>query len=661
MSITKTITDLVDYLNTCRDAYYNYNRSIISDEQYDKLFDELKKLEEETGIVLTNSPTQTVGYTVKSELEEVEHKYPLLSLDKTQSYSDMLKFCSGHKMLFMYKVDGLTCQLTYKDGKLFRAETRGDGFVGEDITHNARTFIGVPATIPYKGEIRITGEAVINRKDFLYINETLGDIYKNPRNLASGSVRQLDSTICDKRKVRFIVWNANDLSENDSMYNGLMNADKIGFTIVHFAVMNNIANEEQIETTFNNIRNHTQTDYIPIDGIVAMYDSMSYGASLGKTAHHFNNGLAFKFYNESYETTLNKVEFTIGKTGVLTPTAVFDPVDIDGTTVTKASVHNISILGQLNLCVDDCIEVYKANEIIPQIRVNNTKHNSPSEYLKLVPNKCPYCGSDTAIKKSDDSDTRNLFCTNKQCKGVLLKKLSAFVSRNAMNIDGLSEKTLEKFIDLGFIKCYSDIFNLYNYQREMIQLDGFGEKSVKSLLESIEKAKNTTLDRLILAMNIDGIGKQSAKDIANFVHNDEHKLCAELRDLNSFRFKLLSIDGFGDIVVNSIVSWFKNDDNAHEFYAVLEWLHLNNSAVNQTGNALTGKNFVITGKLIQFANRNELVSLIERNGGKVQSAVNKETTYLINNDINSTSGKNKKAKDLNIPIISENDFMQMLV
>jgi DNA ligase (NAD+) len=656
--MSKTISNLVEYLNKCRDEYYNHNNSIITDKQYDELFDSLKKLEEESGIILTNSPTHTVGYTALSNLEKVEHAYPLLSLDKTQSYDDVVKFCKDHKVLFMHKVDGLTCQLTYIDGKFVRAETRGDGYIGEDITHNAKTFIGVPDRIPFMGVVHITGEAIINRKDFIEINTKLNDMYKNPRNLASGSVRQLDSSICAKRKVRFIVWNANELTKMDSMLDGLEIAGAIGFTVVHNATLHNI-NKDSLETLFTNMKNHTQIDYIPIDGIVAMYDSISYGNSLGKTEHHFKNGLAFKFYDDSYETTLNNVEFTIGKTGVLTPTAVFDPVEIEGTTVTRASVHNISILKNLNLCIGDSIEVFKANLIIPNIRQNNTKHYNPSEYKKLIPKTCPYCDAPAEIRHNEESDVDTLFCTNTKCVGILTKKISAFVSKQAMNIDGLSEKTIEKFIKLGYLKSYSDIYALCNIRYTIENIDGFGKKSVESLMNSIEQSKTTTLERLLIALNIDNVGRGIAKDLSKFFNNNTNDIRAKIQNKNKLYQDLTAINGFGETLAKSVIEWFSDYDNIKEFDSLCHILTIESADQKVTSNILSGMNFVITGKLTQFKNRDELVKMITNFGGNVQSSVTSSTTYLINNDVESTSGKNKKAKELGIKIISENDFIKM--
>lgn len=663
MSISKTINELVEYLNVCRDAYYNKNTSIITDEQYDKLFDELVELEKESGIILSNSPTQTVGYEVKSDLQKVEHTYPLLSLDKTKSYSDVVKFCGNKDVLFMYKVDGLTCQLTYENGDLVRAETRGDGFIGEDITHNALTFIGVPKHIPYSGTVKVTGEAVINRQDFIEINSSLDDVYKNPRNLASGSVRQLDSSICAKRKVRFIVWNANELSTNGTMFDGLMKAYDVGFNIVHMTTVQNSKTEEQLETIFNNIKEHTKTDYIPIDGIVIMFDNIEYGKSLGKTAHHFRNGLAFKFYDDTYETTLNDIEFTIGKTGVLTPTAIFDPVEIAGTTVTRASVHNISILRELNLCKDDDIEVYKANEIIPQIKRNNTKHSVKDAFMTLIPTSCPYCGEPVQIITNTDSGVDNLYCVNVKCKGILLKKLSAFVSKQALNIDGLSERTLEKLIDLGYVKSYMDIFTeIEAHKNDIASLSGFGEKSVQGILDAINTAKTTTLDKVFTAFNIDGVGKQIAVELAKYFNNSaENVLNTNIKDnvteYNNLYNNLSKIDGFGDTLCTTICDWF-NSSEYDDLCEVLKLMTIKETTKKTT--TLSGMNFVITGKLNQFKKRDDLVKTITDNGGTVQSGVTQKTTYLINNDVNSTSGKNKTAKELGIKIIGEEDFMKLL-
>lgn len=663
MTPSTKITNLVNFLNVCRQEYYNNNNSPISDEEYDKYFDELKQLEEQTGIILSNSPTQQVGYTVMSSLPEVEHKEPLLSLDKTKTYEGVITFCKSNPVLFMHKLDGLTVQITYEDGKLVRAETRGDGFKGEDITHNIRTVGNVPITIKHRGTIRVTGEVIVRKDNFDRINSKLTDEekYKSPRNFASGSLRQLDNSICAKRCLEFIVWNANDLAEDNTMLSGLLNAVNEGFTIVH-TVERNIAPETtQLENLFDNMRTNAINNNIPIDGIVIMFNNISYGKSLGRTSHHFRNGLAFKFYDEGYTTVIRNIEYTIGKTGVLTPTAVFDPVDMDGVTVTRASVHNISILEQLNIAIGDEVEVYRANDVIPQIRKNNTKHNNGLAYYSTVPDRCPYCGEQTGIAKSEDSGVKTLVCTNSECNGVLLKRFSSFVSRNAMDIEGLSDKTLEKFIALGYLKKYSDIYEeLPKHWAEISKLDGFGEKSVTLLQNSIEKSKSTTFDRFIMSLNIDGIGSQNAKELAKQFENNIQKFRDIFNINNVYAENTLSrIRGFGNVLVDSIVSWFADKDNITEFDKLCNILKFN-TTVQNAGTALQNMKFVITGLLTHFPNRESLVQSITSNGGTVQSGVNKETNYLINNDINSTSSKNKKAKDLNIPIITEEQFLTML-
>lgn len=662
-SYQKTITDLVEYLNLCRDLYYNKNVSAITDEQYDSLFDKLKELEDESGIILANSPTQTVGYSVVSELKKVKHIKPLLSLDKTKNYSDVLKFCGDKECLFMYKCDGLTIDITYLDGKLLRAETRGDGIIGEDITHNVVTFIGVPKTIPYKGNIHVTGEAVINRNDFFRINDELNDMYKNPRNLVSGSVRQLDSSVCAKRSVRFICWNANDLSEDGTMESGLLNANNCGFTIVHYCKKkyeekeSKKEKESNVELIINNIRKRTSVDYIPIDGIVIMYNDIKYGESLGKTSHHFRNGLAFKFYDDTFKTKLKNIEFSIGKTGVLTPTAVFDPVEIDGTTIERASLHNISILRGLNLAIGDIIGVYKANQIIPQVAVNHIKHNDSNIFISIIPDKCPICGKDTEISISNDSGVEILICTNKQCSGKLLKKISSFVSRDAMDIRGLSEKTLEKFIQFGYIRAYHDIYTfIKRHYDEILSMDGFGQKSLDALQRSIDASRKTTLERFIYALNIDNLGKQMSITLSNFFDNSVSNMkhfVENIRhgDATIVSAQLLEIDGFGDQIIKSIIDWFLEDENYNEFQLLLKLITIKESS--QKGKLLEGMEFVITGKLNNFKNRDELIKIITNNGGTVSGTVKKTTSYLINNDITSTSGKNKKAKELGIKIVDE--------
>ena len=658
---SNTINELVNYLNVCRDEYYNKNNSIITDQQYDDLFDKLVELEKESGIILSNSPTQSVGYPVVSNLNKVRHKKELLSLDKTKNIKDVTKFCNTQDVLIMHKLDGLTVDLTYENGNLVRAATRGDGYVGDDITHNTVSILGIPKTIPINGEIHITGEAIILRNDFDYVNSKLPDYEKfaNPRNLASGSVRQLDSQICSERKVRFICWNANDLSLDGTMSSGLDEAEKLGFMTVHRRNGLSIykMSEDNISQIFNTFKTYANNRGIPIDGIVIMFNDIEYGKSLGKTGHHFKNGLAYKFYDDSYETKLIDIEYSIGKTGTLTPIAIFEPVSIDGTTVSRASLSNLSILEKTlhKPFIGQTVYVSKRNAIIPKIE--SCLENEPM-YGKeiLFPLNCPYCGNSTYVEKDSNSGVEELVCTNSKCTGMLLKKFSTFVSKQAMDIDGLSEKTLEKFIELGWIEKYSDIYtNIPKHIEKLCSMDGFGEKSVTNLIDSINKSKHTTLSRLLIGLNIDNIGKQNAQELERFFKNDPNKILE--MTTNDIRDCLIHVDGFGEVMVESVCKWRSNYYEMDEFTKLISILDF--STPEQKTDKLAGMKFVITGSLNLYKNRDELVSYIESNGGKVQSGVSKETTYLINNDVNSTSGKNKKAKELSIPIISEKEFVDM--
>lgn len=662
---SKKINELVEYLNTCRDEYYNHNRSIISDKEYDDLFDKLAELENESGIVLSNSPTQSVGYKVVEGLEKVEHDKPMLSLDKTKSYKDIIKFCEDKDALFMHKMDGLTLCLTYKGGNLYRVETRGDGITGEDITHNANSILGIPKTIPNKETIHVYGEAIITTKDFEYINYKLpeGEKFANARNLASGSVRQYDSNICRNRKVRFICWNVNDLTLDGTMTSGLDEADKLGFITVYRRTRLSLPNwtEEHIKEMFENMKLRANTANYPIDGIVVMFNNIEYGESLGRTGHHFRNGIAFKFYDDTYETHLRDIEYSIGKTGTLTPVAIFDPVQIDGSTVTRASLSNLSIMEDtLNKpFVGQTIYVSKRNAVIPKVEYCLDDETIHGEEL-VFPLECPYCGAKTYVEKVNDGP-EVLVCTGNNCVGSLLKKFSTFVSKQAMNIDGLSEKTLEKFIKLGWIKKYSDIYKeIPKHSHELSQMEGFGEKSVTALLESIEKSKNTTLTKLFIALNIDNIGKQNAAELEKFFDSDPNNvLKMNIEGPNSIRENLSKVTGFGDIMVDSVCRWRRNANDMTEYMDLIDILTFTKKD-NIITNKLSNMKFVITGSVKLYKNRDALVSVIESNGGKVQSGVNKDTTYLINNDVNSTSGKNKKAKEFGISIISEEEFNSIL-
>ena len=644
MDKIKRLKELTEQLNHYRDSYYNDSESLISDKQYDDLFDELQSLEEETGITISNSPTKTVGYEVKSKLEKVKHSHPMLSLDKTKSTDDLVKFSGGKDCILSLKLDGLTVLNTYNNGVLCQAETRGNGEEGEIITHNAKVFDNLPLNIPYDKKFEIEGEAIITQFDFEKIN--VNGEYKNCRNLASGSVRQLDSNITKERHVRFIVWK---IPFGVSTYSyGFEVAAKWGFEVVPYVKYN--SNTDNIEEKIDELKAIAKEKSYPIDGLVITYDNIEYGKSLGMTGHHPRHSLAFKFYDEVYETELLDVEFTMGKTGVLTPTAVFKPVEIDGTMVERASLHNISIMKELELKYGDTITVYKANQIIPQVEDNLDKDVVDNNYI-LPPSICPICGADTEIIKDNDSEV--LACTNPNCKGKLLGQLSHFVSKNAINIDGLSEQTLQKFIDLGWVRSFQDIMNLKDHAVEMAKLDGFGKKSVDQFIEAIDNSRKTTLDRFIYSLSIPLIGRSASKDIAKFFDNDYEKF---------WKYGIVThytqIDGFGEAMNNSLHQWLNQN------HMMMEWLAHEFEFITENNNSsrvdLSGKTFVITGSLNHYKNRDELVGMIESMDGKVSGSVSAKTSFLINNDTESGSSKNKKAKQLGIPIISEQDFINMV-
>lgn len=643
------IKQLTNQLNMYRNEYYNNSNSVISDYEYDQLFDELKALEDSTGFHMSNSPTHTVGYPVNSKFNKVVHKEPLLSLDKTQDMAEFIKFCSKSEVLLMHKLDGLTIQLTYDNGELIQAVTRGDGTSGDDITTNAKYFSNIPLIVSNKNKFTIKGEAIINKDTFNIINDKLKDAdkFKNPRNLASGTVKQLDTKIVSQRNVEFVCWNANNLSTDGTMENGLANAKNLGFTIVNYQIP--ISNLDQtIPYIINNLKESAQI--IPIDGIVAMYNNIEFGNSLGRTSHHFNNGFAFKFYDEEEETTLKDIEWSMGKTGELCPVAIFNPVIIDGTTVTRASLHNISIIEELRLGIGDTVRVYKANQIIPQIRNSVEKSNNVQ-----IPKRCPICGGNTEILENTDANktVKLLVCTNDNCKGKLLGKLTHFVSKSAMNIDGLSEATIDKLISLNILNKFTDIYDIQNHRDILYTLDGFGEVSINKLINSIEFSKQTTLDRLLNALSIPTVGKTVAKTLADYINNDANRIF----ELGSS--DLTVINGIGTEMNTAIHNWFNNKFNNMTVKSLLSILTFKTVDEHKT-TKFHGLGFVVTGKLLKYPNRSALESVILHNGGTIQSTVSTNTNYLINNDINSTSSKNKKAKELNIPIISEQEFIDML-
>jgi DNA ligase (NAD+) len=643
------IKQLTNQLNMYRNEYYNNSNSVISDYEYDQLFDELKALEDSTGFYMSNSPTHTVGYPVNSKFNKVVHNEPLLSLDKTQDMVEFIKFCSKSEVLLMHKLDGLTIQLTYDNGELIQAVTRGDGISGDDITTNAKYFSNIPLTVDNKNKFTIKGEAIINKDTFNIINNKLKDEdkFKNPRNLASGTVKQLDTKIVSQRNVEFICWNANDLSTDGTMENGLTNAKNLGFTIVSYQIP--ISNLDQtVPYIINSLKESARI--IPIDGIVAMYNNIEFGNSLGGTSHHFNNGFAFKFYDEEEETTLKDIEWSMGKTGELCPVAIFDPVIIDGTTVTRASLHNISIIEELRLGIGDTIRVYKANQIIPQIRNSVEKSNNIQ-----IPKRCPICGGNTDILENTDANktVKVLVCTNDNCKGKLLGKLTHFVSKSAMNIDGLSEATIDKLISLNILNKFTDIYDIQNHRDILYTLDGFGEVSINKLINSIEFSKQTTLDRLLNALSIPTVGKTVAKTLSDYINNDANRIF----ELGSS--DLTVINGIGTEMNTAIHNWFNNKFNNITVKSLLSILTFKTMDEHKT-TKFHGLGFVVTGKLLKYPNRSALESVILHNGGTIQSTVSTNTNYLINNDINSVSSKNKKAKELNIPIISEQEFIDML-
>lgn len=661
------IKELVNQLNTYRNAYYNNSESQISDYEYDNLFDELKQLEDETGVIMSNSPTQTVGYEVKSKLEKVKHSHPMLSLDKTKSVDDLRTFAGSNDCVLSLKMDGLTVLLTYENGELIQAETRGNGEEGELITHNAKVFENIPLQIKYTGRLEIEGEAIITYPDFENINSKLSEDekYKNPRNLVSGSVRQLDSNVAAQRHIKFIAWKVPFIENVDEVHGGsllfrLIFVKELGFDVVPLLTYaSNTSDYENLEKMVDSLKNRAETSGFPIDGLVMAMNDIEYGESLGMTGHHPKHSIAFKFYDEEVTTTLRDVEWTIGKTGILTPTAVFEPVELEGTTVERASLHNISIMESLypmgcwyeGLKVD----VYKANQIIPQIsKVEGSFEDYYDNKLLLPPKTCPVCGGETKIKQ--DNDSKVLICTNDNCKGKLLGKLTHFVSKNAINIDGLSEATLEKFIELGWLNSFKDIYDLDKYGYNMrVQLEGFGERSTEKLLDAIEESRNTTLDRFLYALSIPLVGKSASKTIAKYFDYDYDNFM----DNGVLQyFDWTQLNDFGDTMAKFIDDYF--DLNCESVESLAKKFTFEKVVEKNNKVDLSGKTFVITGSLTHYKNRDELVGVIEGLGGKVSGSVSAKTSYLINNDVTSTSGKNKKAKDLGIPIISEEDFLKMI-
>ena len=645
----KRMQELIAILNEAGKAYYQEATEIMSNLQYDKLYDELVALEEELGVTLANSPTVNVGYEVLSELPKERHEKPMLSLDKTKDVGRLKEFLGGQKALISWKLDGLTIVLTYEGGELRKAVTRGNGEVGEVITNNAKVFQNVPLHIAYKGELILRGEAVIGYRDFEKINAEIADVdakYKNPRNLCSGSVRQLNNEITAKRNVKFFAFSlvkADGVEFENSRKKQFAWLSSQGFDVVEHYEVTAETVEERVAFFADKI---AENDF-PSDGLVLVYDDIAYGQSLGTTAKFPRDSFAFKWADEIRDTTLTEIEWSPSRTGLINPVAIFDPVELEGTTVSRASVHNISIMEELELGIGDSIQVYKANMIIPQIAENLTRSG-----VKDVPKHCPVCGGDTEIRQVNNA--KSLYCTNPECQAKHVKSFALFVSRDALNIDGMSEATLEKFIMHGFIKDYADIFHLDQFEEEIKNMEGFGEKSYNKLQASIEKARTTTLPKLIYSLGIANIGLANAKVICKeFDYDIERMLQADPEELNA-------IDGVGEVIANAFVDYFKEERHVQEVEKLLKELTIPKEEADAGEQIFAGVNFVITGSVEHFANRNELKEVIESKGGKVTGSVTGKTNYLINNDTTSGSFKNKKARELGIAIISEEEFLKML-
>lgn len=642
------IKELVEILNRAAKSYYVDAVEIMPNIEYDKLYDELVKLEKETNVVLSNSPTQNVGYETASELPKKAHESPMLSLDKTKSVTELEDWLGDNKALLSWKMDGLTIVLTYRGGELVEAVTRGNGIIGEVITNNAKNFQNVPLKIEYKGELILRGEAVIKYSDFKRINESISDAdakYKNPRNLCSGSVRQLNPAVTRERKVYFNVFNvvkADDIDFENSKAKQFEWAKNEGFDVVEYKFTNRASLANDIADFESRIADND----IPSDGLVLLLDDIALGERLGSTAKFPRNAMAFKWSDERQTTKLKYIEWSPSRTGLINPVAVFEPVELEGTTVSRASLHNVSIFEELMLGVGDEISVYKANMIIPQVYENLTKSNT-----EKVPKICPACGEDTTIKK--DNESKVLLCTNPDCQVKHIKQYALMASRDALNIDGLSESTLEKFLSKGFIKSDSDLFHLDKFKDEIINMDGFGKRSYEKLISALDEAKNTTVSRFLYSLGIAGIGSANAKMIAKYFDNDIDRIISASKD------DLLEIEGIGEVLANSIADFFKSEKNIENVESLRKILKFEKEE-SGSGDKLSGKVCVITGSLQHFSNRNELKELIEKNGGKVSGSVSSKTNYLINNDTASNSSKNKKAKELGVEIISEEDFLKLL-
>lgn len=641
---------LVNKLNHYRDQYYNNNISEIEDSEYDKLFDELKNLEKEEGIVYSDSPTQTVGYQVQSKLKKVTHSHPMLSLAKSTDLNEIEKFINGKFVVFMLKCDGLTCSIHYKDGKLISAETRGDGTVGEDITNNIKMVSNVPLTIPVKGSVTVDGEIIVKWDVFKKMNEGIleGEDFSHPRNYASGSIRQLDTKITKDRQLSFIAWKLIEAPLFSKHFKENLNLiTAMGFEVVPWRTYKDTSIEKLHEIFSLMYYGVAKEHNIPVDGLVLAYDDIEYGESLGATAHHLNSQFAWKREMENVETTLRDVEWNIGKSGMVAPTAVFDPIDLGGAITTRATLHNVSIIKGLKLGIGDRITVARMNEVIPKVTSNITQ----SDNLK-IPIVCPCCG-DKLEHRVSDSGAETLWCVNPNCPEKMLSKFVQFVSKPAMNIDGLSEATLKRFIDAGYITRFADIYHLSNFKREIVKMEGFGAKSYEKLIDSIEKSRNVKLENYLVALSIPNIGKSAAKTISKYFNGDYSKLVESLRT----NFDFTQLDDFGEIMNQSLYNWWQKESNLEDnLITELHFIVEEKKEIAQN-DFINGKTFCVTGAF-QTMKRSELEKIITDRGGKLSGSVSKKTDYLLTNEADSGSSKAKKAAEFGTPIMSEKEFLE---
>ena len=653
-----TIATRVEELNKASEAYYNTGQPIMSDAEFDNKLEELRQWEEESGIVLSNSPTHNVGATVLANIKEVTHKTPMLSLEKCHSTEEIVKFANNHNLVASVKLDGLTVRLTYKDGDLVLAESRGNGVVGSDVTEHIKQFTNVPLHINKEGTYIIDGEALIKLEDFAEINKN-GE-YKNSRNLAAGTLSSLDTSVVKDRKLSWYAWEVVEGYKDNSFTVSLLETLNLGFEVVPFA--NLALADMSIDEAIDYFLDEAKRQSLPQDGVVFKFDDIEYGKSLGNTSHHFRNGIAYKVFNDSIETTLRDIEWSCGKTGILTPVAIFNTVNIDGSEVSRASLHNISVMNEIlgRSWKGQKIGIYKANMIIPAIRWAEQFDSSKFDDLVLdvsyinIPDKCPICGQLTKIVKDNNSEV--LVCTNDNCKGKLLGKLTHAASKNALNIDGLSESTIKKFINLGWLNSIKDIYCLSVHENEMKTMDGFGKKSAEKLLASIEESRNTNLQRFLYSLSIPLLGKSASMMIAESVDYNFDNFMQQMALTGAKYFKY--IPGIGNTLINSLDDYFEK--HCSDILKLSKEFIFESKGNRNTNGSLKGLTFVITGSLNHYANRDELKSEIESYGGKVSGSISSKTSYLINNDVNSTSSKNSKAKSLNIPIISEEDFIKMI-